>query len=82
MTDETGDATKTRGRPRPEATIERDEKVLAHLAAAGPKTRKQLVEETGFAGNEIYLSLYRLSRANKIARTGSTWAVSPAPATE
>lgn len=81
--------TTTRGRPRPDATVERDEKVLAVITEA-PGTRKELVERTGFAGNEVYLSLYRLSRANppKIVKNGSTWqsvdyvAPEPAPAPE
>jgi len=66
--------TTTRGRPRPDSTIERDEKVLAAIVEA-PGTRKALVERTGLAGNEVYLSLYRLSRANppKIKKVGSTW---------
>ncbi len=67
-----------RGRPRPAATLERDEKVLAHLNEAGAKTRKQLVEELGLPGNEIYLSLYRLNRDQKITRAGSAWAVATA----
>ncbi len=62
-----------RGRPRPTATLERDEKVLAHLTANGAKSRKQLVEELELAGNEVYLSLYRLSRDQKIKRDGSAW---------
>jgi hypothetical protein len=65
-----------RGRPRPESTIERDNKVFEALAE--PATRKDLVEKTGLAKNEVYLSLYRLRRDNRIERSrdGSahTWA--------
>jgi hypothetical protein len=81
------DPTAPRGRPRPDTTIERDEKVLAAITEA-PGTRKQLVERLGMAGNEVYLSLYRLSRATppKIIKNGSTWQtpdyVAPEPAPE
>lgn len=64
----------TRGRPRPDETIERDAKVLAFIANhADGVTRKQIVEGTSIPGNEVYLSLYRLRRDGKAARTGSTW---------
>lgn len=71
----------TRGRPRPGNTVERDAKVLAHLEAnpAG-KTRKELVAELETPGNEVYLSLYRLSRADKIVKNGGTWSVAGATA--
>lgn len=79
----------TRGRPRPDVTVERDEKVLAAITEA-PGTRKELVERLGMAGNEVYLSLYRLSRADppKIVKNGATWqtpdyvAPEPTPAPE
>jgi predicted HTH transcriptional regulator len=64
-----------RGRPRPEATIERDKQVFAYLSENGAKTRKELVEGTGIAGNEVYLSLYRLKRDGAIVKNGASWAV-------
>ncbi len=69
-----------RGRPRPETTVARDADVLEFLKGVeGPQTRKQIVAATGKPGNEVYLSLYRLSRANEIHRVGGTWAVGAAP---
>lgn len=63
----------SRGRPRPDATIDRDTAVLAHLRQNGPRTRKQLVEDLSKPGNEIYLSLYRLSRKGDAKREGTQW---------
>lgn len=65
-----------RGRPRPEATKERDAQVLALID--GPKTREQLAEELtaqvratnpdaeAIKPGLVYLSLYRLRRDNKV----------------
>jgi hypothetical protein len=66
-----------RGRPRPDATIERDKIVLEQVRVGGPQTRKQLVEATGMAGNEVYLSLYRLSRQDPpaVVKNGASWSV-------
>lgn len=78
MTEPTAEtaATAGRGRPRPATTIERDAKVLEFLKATdGGKSRKQIVEGTEIPGNEVYLSLYRLSRAGTVKREGSTWVV-------
>lgn len=63
-----------RGRPRPGHTIDRDTRVHEHIKANGPKSKKNLVEELDIPANEAYLSLYRLSRANKIVRSGTAWA--------
>lgn len=80
--------TASRGRPRPDETIKRDEVVLAAIAEK-PGTRKELVERLpDMTGNAIYLSLYRLSRATPpaIVRKGASWqtpdyvAPEPAPA--
>lgn len=72
---ETAEAKTGRGRPRPEATIERDKTVLTWLGEHGPATRKTIVEGTGIPGNEVYLSLYRLSRAGTIVKNGASWSV-------
>jgi len=66
-----------RGRPRPDATVERDERVFKHLEAEGPKTRPELATELDMPGNQIYLSLYRLSRADppRIVKSGGKWSV-------
>lgn len=66
-----------RGRPRPDATVERDERVFKHLEAGGPKTRPELATELDLPGNQIYLSLYRLNRSDppRIEKSGGKWAV-------
>lgn len=64
-----------RGRPRPDATVERDARVLAFLNEKGPASRKVIAEGLEIGGNEVYLSLYRLSRADKIKREGAAWSV-------
>lgn len=63
-----------RGRPRPTATIERDENVLKHLVAVGPQKRDAIATALGVEGKEVYLSLYRLNRDGKIKRSGASWA--------
>lgn len=72
------EAPATKGRPRPSGTIERDAQVLKWLGEnPGGKTRAEIVEGTGIAGNEVYLSLYRLSRATPpaIVKSGAKWSV-------
>ena len=86
MSESTAEGTPTeaprRGRPRPDATLERDAKVLASITASGPVTRAQIAENTGLKGNEVYLSLYRLSRSDppQVVRSGATWSVPGAEA--
>jgi hypothetical protein len=72
MTEETA-ATEApasrRGRPRPQATIDRDARVLEHMRAVdGGLTKAQLADATGLTGNEVYLSLYRLKRDGHVER--------------
>lgn len=56
-----------RGRPRPEQTKARDEKVL-ELLRETPSTRNAIAEATGETTNSVYLSLYRLRVAGAIKR--------------
>jgi hypothetical protein len=67
----------TRGRPRPGTTVERDEKVYSFIASAPASTRAAIAAGTELPGNEVYLSLYRLSRATppRIVKTGAKWSV-------
>jgi hypothetical protein len=68
-------AERRRGRPRPEATIERDRTVFAALEA-GPKTKKELVEATSLPANQVYLSIYRLRTGGLITKVDGkahTW---------
>lgn len=66
-----------RGRPRPSSTVERDKVVLEFIAANGPQTRAQVAAGTQLPGNEVYLSLYRLNRAEpkQVEKRGLTWVV-------
>jgi site-specific DNA-cytosine methylase len=75
-------AEPTRGRPRPDAVIERDKAVLAFVQSKPEGvTRPEIVEGTGLQGNQVYLSLYRLSRATPpaVTKSGAKW-VPTAPA--
>jgi len=69
-----------KGRPRPAATIERDGTVLKWLTENPGKTRAEIAAGTSIAGNEVYLSLYRLSRADPpaIVKSGAKWSVAGA----
>ena len=53
-----------RGRPRPQATIQRDDAVKAALAE-GPLTRKQLAEKLGWESKDVYASLWRFRHYDK-----------------
>lgn len=67
-------AERRRGRPRPEATIARDQQVFDALTE--PKTKKELAEATGLPGNEVYLSIYRLRTGGQITKVegkAHTW---------
>lgn len=75
----TEEGTTTKGRPRDEATIQRDEAVLAAIKE-GPITRDQLATKLEIKGNLVYLSLWRLRNAGQVIKlNGKTWAV---PGTE
>lgn len=55
-----------RGRPRPQATIDRDNSVYDVLTR--PMTRADLVTATGLKDSEVYLSLHRLRVSGRVAR--------------
>lgn len=73
MTEEAAAPTQTRGRPRPDETVARDERVFAHIQSAGAQTRAQIATALEMEGNQVYLSLYRLHRDGKIQRSGGSW---------
>ena len=54
------------GRPRVPAVQERDEKVFQHLEAHGPTQVRDIVEATGHGRNAVYLSLWRLRKAERV----------------
>lgn len=69
------DGEKSKGRPRDPNVAERDEKVLTAIAE-GPITRDALAAKLDIPGNHVYLSLWRLRRADKIVKlNGKTWAL-------
>jgi predicted ArsR family transcriptional regulator len=59
----TEEAKRPRGRPRPEATILRDERILSYLRTEGDKTRNQIADELGLDKTLTYLALDRLRNA-------------------
>lgn len=63
---------RPRGRPRPQATIERDEALLAHLKLNGPLSRNQLAESFGLDKTITYLALDRLRRAGLVRTCAET----------
>lgn len=56
------------GRPRVPEVIERDEKVLSQVQAAGPDgvQVKVVAEALGSPKNAVYLSLWRLRRDGRV----------------
>lgn len=89
MTEPEAPAATGRGRPRPEATIERDKTVLNYLATTGPANRAKIADGLSMEGKQVYLSLYRLNRDGAIVRNGANWAAKdangapiPAPAVD
>jgi hypothetical protein len=70
------EAPAKRGRPRPEAVVARDEKVLSIVSATGEAgiTRKALADQLVAENSEVkpseaYLSLFRLRKDEKVKRT-------------
>lgn len=57
-----------RGRPRSADVKERDERVYDAVAVGGGLTRAQLEEDLGLAGNDAYMSLFRLRTAGRVER--------------
>lgn len=69
-------ATKRRGRPRPQGTIARDERVhQALVEAGGPVTREDLASRLDMQSSFVYLSLYRLREQGKVERANRSWQV-------
>lgn len=63
---------RPRGRPRPQSTIDRDAKLLAHLKANGPMSRNQLADSFGLDKTITYLALDRLRRAGQVRTCADT----------
>lgn len=56
---------RRRGRPRPAATIERDERIY-RLVSGGSSSRGQLAQQTGLTTDLVALALGRLRRAGRV----------------
>lgn len=63
---------RPRGRPRPQATIERDEKIMKCLSAGGPKSRNALADELGLDKTIVYLALSRLRGQGRVRTCADT----------
>lgn len=61
------EAKQTRGRPRPQETIDRDEKVY-QLLSKGPLSRTDIAEKLGITTQHAYMSLFRLKRDGYVER--------------
>jgi predicted ArsR family transcriptional regulator len=83
MTEASTEADTRHGRPRPQDTIERDEKVAQLLSAEGPLTREEIATKLGITPSIAYMSLFRLRKSGDVAKaTGEgvrphTWAAAP-----
>lgn len=63
---------RPRGRPRPQATIDRDEKILAVLESRGPQSRNALADALGLDKTITYLALDRLRRDGRVHTCADT----------
>lgn len=59
-----------RGRPRPETTKTRDDKILTYLQESGRKSRNEIAEHFGLPTSIVYLSLSRLRADGKVRTCG------------
>jgi site-specific DNA-cytosine methylase len=77
--------TKSKGRPRPDATVQQDEAAFNALAGDG-LTKDELATALNVPNGKAYLSLYRLRRDGRIhktkveGKTGYVWVQGEAPA--
>jgi len=62
-----------RGRPRDPGVIERDERVLSVLSTEEAKSKAQIAEELDLAPSVVYLSLWRLHKAERVTREQRAW---------
>lgn len=69
MTKETKEK-RPRGRPRPQETVIRDNRVRQYLALHGPHSRNQLAAALGYEKSHVYLSLSRLRAAGQVRTCG------------
>lgn len=77
----TTEAQGGRGRPRPDAVVQRDQAVFDYLntqrdEAGAPvgKTREEVAAALGIEGKQVYLSFYRLKRDGRITKGGAAGA--------
>jgi uncharacterized membrane protein len=72
----TGKLKRPRGRPRPQETIERDNKILKYLRENGARTRNDLAEVLGEERSKVWLALDRLRSQGLVRMCASA---SPGP---
>jgi len=75
----------TKGRPRPQATLDRDERVYQILEQAPDGlSRDEVATQTEISPSAAYLSLFRLQRDGRIVKissgsgTGRKWKIATA----
>jgi Mn-dependent DtxR family transcriptional regulator len=62
------------GRPRPQDTIDRDEKVYQILTESGALKKPDVAERLGIEPKLAYMSLYRLRRQGYVQKSkGNKW---------
>ena len=66
------DRTKPRGRPRPQETIDRDNRILEHLRANGAQTRNALADALNEPRTKVWLSLDRLRKDGLVRKCTSS----------
>lgn len=66
------DGKRTRGRPRPDETIKRDDSIETLLNERGPLTRNQVAEELNLTPTLAYLALDRLRRQRRVRKCAGT----------
>jgi uncharacterized membrane protein len=60
------DTKRPRGRPRPQATIDRDNAILAYLRSSGARSRNDISDALGLPRTVTYLALGRLREQGKV----------------
>lgn len=78
---------KGTGRPRPQATLDQDTRVVGYLSEVGEgKTKEEISIALELPTNKVYLSLWRLKRDGAVHKTSAggaaRWVAGEAPAAE
>lgn len=68
----TKETKRPRGRPRPQATIERDERIVKFLDDNGAQSRNALADALGLDKTIVYLALSRLREQGRVRTCAQT----------